>query len=153
MLFLVSNSCFSQKNQDRAQIDLFISQAKIDSARIYVQTRLLEDLNVDHRMVLQYELVKLLFIQSDYKQALKVAFDSIDKIDQEDQKVKFNFMIGCIYSAINDYKQSLKYLDLVALHSKDSTLIVQTQLLLSELHLELRDSIQALNPLTIAHEM
>lgn len=141
--------------QDTIQqkIDYYISQAKLDSAKTYIQTNL-DDINQkENKTALSYQLVKVLFIKSEYNEALKQAYNSLDTIEDEQQRVKFNFMIGCIYSAVSDYNKSVEYFDLVVEYNQESSLSVQTHLLLSQLHIELGDSINAGKSITEAYKI
>jgi AraC-like DNA-binding protein len=154
ILCLITNIATSQVTDTiQKKIDYYVSQAKLDSAKTYIQTNL-EKLNQkENKSALNYQLVKVLFMQSSYDEALKQAFTSLDKIDDEQQRVKYNFMIGCIYSAITDYNKSVEYFDLVVQHNRDTSLTVQTHLLLSQLHLELKDSTSAGKSLTEAYKI
>ena len=135
------------------KINYYISQAKLDSAKTYIHTNLDKVNQKEKKSALNYQLVKVLFIQSSYNEALKQAFNSLDAIDDEQQRVKFNFMIGCIYSAITDYSKSVEYFDLVVEHSQDTSLMVQTHLLLSQLHLDLGDDANASKSITEAYKI
>ncbi|MFK7771808.1 MAG: helix-turn-helix domain-containing protein [Saprospiraceae bacterium] len=154
VLSLLVNIAFASPDTIQQKIDYYISQAEFDSAKIYIQTNL-DDINQQPNLSsLNYQLVKVLFIQSDYNEALKKAFYALDKIDNnKEESVKFNFMIACIYSAIKDYNKSLEYFDLVVMDSKDSSIMVKAHLLSSELHLELRDSMNARKALTSAYRI
>ncbi len=135
------------------KINYYISQAKLDSAKTYIHTNLDKVNQKEKKSALNYQLVKVLFIQSSYNEALEHAFNSLDVIDDEQQRVKFNFMIGCIYSAITDYHKSIEYFDLVVEHSQDTSLMVQTHLLLSQLHLDLGDDVNAGKSITEAYKI
>lgn len=149
----LANIAFANPDSIQQKIDYYISTAEFDSAKIYIQTKL-NDINQAKNIgSLNYQLVKILFIQSNYNEALKQAFNSLDQIDDKQLSVKFNFIIGCIYSAIKDYGKSIEYFDLVAKGSKDSSLLVKTHLLASELHLELNDSTNARKSLTAAYNI
>lgn len=137
----------------RKGIDSYVSQAKFDSAKIYIQQNLERVSEKSDRNFLNYELVKTLFLQSDYNEALKQSFNALDEVDENQGSTKLHFMIGCIYSAISDYQKSIEYFDLVINQSKDSSLLVQTHLLSSELYLELQDTTQALQSLTQAYQI
>lgn len=151
-LYLVTTTAVSQDTVQQ-KINYYISQAKLDSAKTYIQTNL-DDINQEeNKSVLNYQLVKVLFMQSAYDEALQQAYNSLDSIDNEQQRVNFNFLIGCIYSAIADYGKSVEYFDLVVEHNRDSSLTVQTHLLLSELHLNLGDSTKAGKSLTEAYKI
>ncbi|WP_397362313.1 helix-turn-helix domain-containing protein [Olleya sp. R77988] len=150
---LMANVVICQTDSIQKQINYYISQAKLDSAKTYIQTNLDKLPLNKNKSQLNYQLVKVLFIQSSYDEALKQAFNSIDKIDDQKLRVKFNFMIGCIYSAITDYKKSIEYFDLVVKHSDDASLSVQTHLLLSQLHLELDNSENAEKSITEAYKI
>ncbi|KAG1658320.1 6-phosphogluconate dehydrogenase, decarboxylating 2, chloroplastic [Nymphon striatum] len=141
--------------QDDVQqkINYYISQAKLDSAKTYIQTSLDAVDNKQEKNALNYQLVKVLFMQSDYNAALKQAFNSLDSIKDEKQRVNFNFMIGAIYSAITDYKKSVEYFDLVIAYNEDPSLTLQTHLLLSQLHIELNDSTKAGKSITEAYKI
>jgi len=145
----------SNANVDTLQhkINTYFAQGKFQDAKEYITTNLESAYKKEEVNLLNYQLVKVLFIQSDYDKALKTAFNSLDKVGNKHEEVKFNFMIGCIYSAISDYGKSVEYFEEVTRFSIDSSLTVQTQLLLSELHLELQDSVKALKVLTDAHEL
>lgn len=142
-------------SQDTIQekINYYISQAKLDSAKTYIQNNLDTIKKEQNKSALNYQLVKVLFMQSDYNEALKQAYNSLDNLDDEEQRVKFNFMIGVIYSAISDYDKSIEYFDLVVQNKQDSSLTVQTYLLLSDLHLGRKDSIKATESLTEAYKI
>ena len=157
-LILLVFLCLIVKNtngQDLIQqkINYYISNAKLDSARTYIQTNLNKLDKKENKSALNYQLVKVLFMQSAYNDALKQAFSSLDAINKEDEKVKFNFMIGCIYSAITDRGKSVEYFDKVILHNQDPALNVQTHLLLSQLHLETGDTSQAMKAITEAYNI
>lgn len=146
---------FSAAGQDAIQqkINYYISQAKLDSAKAYIQANLNDVPGKVESSDLDYQLVKVLFMQSDYNEALKHAFQSLDRIGDEQKSVNFNFIIGCIYSAISDYEESVGYFDLVVAHSQDSSLILQTHLLLFQTLLDLNDSTRAVNSLTEAYHL
>lgn len=152
LLCFISNVVTGQ-DAVQQKIDYFISQAKLDSAKTYIQTSLDTTNNKQDKSALNYQLVKVLFMQSDYNAALKQAYNSLDRIKDEQQRVNFNFMIGCIYSAITDYKKSVEYFDLVVEHNQDASLTLQTHLLLSQLHIELGDSINAGKSITEAYKI
>lgn len=152
LLCFISNVVTGQ-DAVQQKIDYFISQAKLDSAKTYIQTSLDNTNNKQDKSALNYQLVKVLFMQSDYNAALKQAYNSLDRIKDEQQRVNFNFMIGCIYSAITDYKKSVEYFDLVVEHNQDASLTLQTHLLLSQLHIELGDSINAGKSITEAYKI
>ena len=154
VLSLFAISAFASPDSIQQKIDYYISHAKFDSAKTYIQTNL-DDLNQKQNLSdLNYQLVKILFIQSDYKEALKTAFYALDELDNnKEQSEKFNFMIGCIYSAIQDYHKSIEYFNLVIRSSNDSSLIVKAHLLSSDLHLELKDTMNAQKSLAEAYEI
>ena len=135
------------------KIDYYISQAQLDSAKTYIQSNLNTIKLKSDKDNLNYQLVKVLFMQSYYEQALRQAYTSLDGINDQQQRVKFNFMIGVIYTAISDYGKSVEYYDLVVEHNEQSSLTLQTHLLLSQLHIELGDSIKAGKSLSKAYEI
>jgi AraC-like DNA-binding protein len=137
---LLTNPAHAQQDITQQKIDSYISQAKFDSAKIYIQTKLNDRAQEKNVSSLSYQLVKVLFIQSDYREALKQAFNALDMIDDKKEAVNLNFIVGCIYSAIKDYDKSIEYFDLVVKHTGDSSMLVKSHLLTSELHLELGDS-------------
>lgn len=149
---LMSNAIYSQDTIQQ-KIDYFISQVKLDSAKNFIQRKLELADQKQNKNALNYQLVKVLFMQSAYDEALKHAFESLDEINDDGQSVKFNFIIGAIYSAIADYSKSAGYFDLVVQHSQDTALSLQTHLLLSQIHLDLGDSIKTGQSLTIANEL
>lgn len=151
-LFLFSYSGNAQ-DQVQQKIDYYLSQAKLDSAKLFIYDQLDTDLEISERNGLNYQMVKVLFIRSEYNEALELAFSALETIGSEEQKVKFNFMIACIYSAISDFHTSIDYFDLVIENNRDSSLSVQTYLLLSELHLELSDSLNAKISINKAHDI
>ena len=153
LLTFAANIAFANQDSIQHKIDYYLSQAKFDSAKHLIKTSLEVVFEKDSRNSLNYQLVKVLFIQSEYDTALEHAFSSIDKINNQAESVNFNFMIGCIYSAISDYPKSVEYLNLVTNSSRDSSLTVQTHLLLSELHLELGDPSESLESLTKAYKI
>lgn len=153
-IHLIVNFALGQENDTIQQkIDYFISQSKLDSAKIYINTNINKLSQNEDKSALNYQLVKVLFMQSSYKEALAKAFNSLDAMDNEQEKVKFNFMIGVIYSVISDYDKSIEYFDLVIKNNQDPSLSVQTYLLLSNLHLNKNDSINAGNSLTEAYRI
>lgn len=152
ILCLISNAVVGQDSIQQ-KINYYISQAKLDSAKTYIKSNLKGLSQKQNVSALNYQLVKVLFMQSAYDEALNQAFISLDKLDDEQQRVKFNFMIGVIYSAISDYDKSIEYFDLVVENKKDSSLTVQTYLLLSDLHLGKKDSSNARNSLTEAYKI
>lgn len=131
--------------QDTIQqkIDYYISQAEFDAAKTYIQTNLNDPDHAGMKGALSYQLVKVLFIQSDYHEALQQAFNALDDVKDRKESVNLNFIIGCIYSAIKDYGKSIEYFDLVVRETRDSSMMVKAHLLSSELHLELKDSTRA----------
>jgi len=152
--YLITLSMVSQETDSIQQkIDYYISQAKLDSAKVYIKTNLKNIKQQKSKNALNYQLVKVLFMQSAYNESLKQAFNSLDTIDDENERVKFNFMIACIYSAITDYNKSIEYFDLVVKHSENSSLTVKAHLLLSDLHLGRKDSISAGKSLTDAYKI
>ena len=153
LLIFSTLSVFANIDSLQQKINYFVSQAQFDSAKTFIQDQLNNNTKNENRTELNYQLVKVLFIQSDYNESLKQAYAALDKIDDEKEKIKFNFIIGCIYSAINDYTKSIEYFDLVTTHSIDTSLLVQTHLLLCELHIEIGDSTNALNSITKAYEI
>jgi AraC-like DNA-binding protein len=150
----IFNSATSQ-NSDQVQqkINQYIGLAQLDSAKTYIQSNLKDTTQKKQLNALTYQLVKVFFMQSAYNDALKQAFNSLDSINDEDQRVKFNFMIGCIYSAILDYDKSIEYFDLVIKHNAENSLNLQTHILLSQLHLELKDTINARQSITEAYKI
>jgi AraC-like DNA-binding protein len=154
-LVLFSFLCNSIIGQDTIQqkIDYYISQSKLDSAKLYINKNLVRLKNVERKNALNYQLVKVLFMQSAYDESLDQAYNSLDAIDDEQQRIKFNFMIGVIYSAIADYGKSVDYFDLVVEHDQNSSLSLQTHLLLSQLHIDSGDSLNAGKSLTKAYEL
>ena len=155
LIFLLSFivNTITGQNDVQQKINYYISQAKLDSAKTYIQTSLDTVDNKQEKNALNYQLVKVLFMQSDYNAALKQAFNSLDSIKDEKQRVNFNFMIGAIYSAITDYKKSVEYFDLVIAYNEDPSLTLQTHLLLSQLHIELNDSTKAGKSITEAYKI
>lgn len=154
IICLITNVIFSQKTDTVQQkINYYISHAKLDSAKVYIQSALKDINQKQNESILNYQLTTVLFMQSDYDEALKLAFNSLDKIDNEQEKVKFNFMIACIYSTITDYSKSVDYFDLVVEHSKDSSLLVKSHLLLSDLYTQLKDSTNAGKSLKEAYKI
>ncbi|WP_147677179.1 helix-turn-helix domain-containing protein [Algibacter pacificus] len=148
----VSASC-QETQAIQQEIDNYISQAKLDSAKIYIKNQTAKQHKSEVKNALNYQLVKVLFMQSAYNEALTEAFYSLDTIDNEQEKVKFNFMIGVIYSVISDYDKSIEYFDLVIKNNQAPPLSVQTFLLLSNLHLSKNDSLNAGNSLTKAYKL
>ncbi|MGJ8684323.1 MAG: helix-turn-helix domain-containing protein [Nonlabens sp.] len=153
IFFLSIITIVNGQSNDKQKIDNYIAHVQLDSARNFIQDRLELTTVKEEIKVLNYELVKVLFIQSEYNAALKQAFQSLDSIDKESDRVNFNFMIGCIYSAITDYQKSIEYFDLVVTHSEDASLLVQTHLLLSQLHTELGDTASASKSINNAYEI
>lgn len=143
LLCCFTEPVFADADTTQQKIDYYLSQAKFDSAKIYIQATLADESQANKVNELNYQLVKVLFIQSDYHEALKQAFNSLDKIKNEQEGVNLNFLVGCIYSAIKDYDKSIEYFDLVLRGTKDSSMLVKAHLLSSELHLELGDSTKA----------
>jgi len=135
------------------QIDQYISKAQFGSAKDYILSKLETENQYEQLDYLNYQLVKVLFIQSDYNQALKHAFKALDDTSSSEQITKLNFIIGCVYSAISDYQKSIDYFDMVINQSLDSSLIVQTHLLSSELYLLVQDTTKAIKTLTEAYEI
>ena len=89
----LANIAFANPDSIQQKIDYYISTAEFDSAKIYIQTKL-NDINQAKNIgSLNYQLVKVLFIQSNYNEALKQAFNSLDQIDDKQLSVKFNFII------------------------------------------------------------
>ncbi len=154
-IILISLLTSSVTSQDTIQqkINYYISQVKLDSAKTYIKANLADKNHINYKNKLNYQLVKVLFMQSSYEEALQHAFSSIDNIENENEKVNFNFLIGCIYSAIKDYKKSIEYFNLVVNYGDSPSLKVQTYLLLSELHVDLNDSISAEKQLTKAYKI
>lgn len=153
LIFLLAANVVSSQDAIQQKINYYISQAKLDSAKTYIQTNLDKLSQKKDRSALNYQLVKVLFMQSAYDEALQQAFNSLDTIDDNKLRVKFNFMIGVIYSAISDYDKSIEYFDLVVKNNQDASLTVQTHLLLSDLHLGRKDSISAGKSLTEAYKI
>ncbi|PHR69743.1 MAG: hypothetical protein COA67_10105 [Lutibacter sp.] len=150
----ITNVANCQKTDTIQQkINYYISHAKLDSAKTYIKLNLKELPQKQNRNILNYQLVTVLFMQSDYDEALKLAFNSLDQIDDKQEKVKFNFMIGAIYSTISDYSKSADYFDLVVEHTQDSSLLVKSHLLLSDLYLELKDSTNSGKSITEAYKI
>lgn len=153
MLSFFTNVAIGQDSIQQ-KIDYYISQAKLDSAKIYIQTNLANPSLTKNNTNLNYQLVKVLFIQSDYKEALKKAFYALDNLENSrEQKINFNFIIACIYAATKDAKKSFKYFDLVIKDSKDAALLVKVHLLLTELHLVVKDTSNARKSLTAAYKI
>jgi len=151
---LITNFTTSQNNEAVQQkINYYLSQAKLDSAKTYIQTQLKNLDQNKKKSALNYELVKVFFMQSAYDEALEQAFNSLDTLDDETLRVKFNFMIGAVYSAISDYGKSVEYFDLVVKNSKDSSLSVKAHLLLSDLYLTLNDTINGKKSITEAYKI
>jgi len=137
----------------KEDIDKLVSQSKLDSARIYISQMLIQSDDKETELALNYELTKVLFMQSSYDKALKLSFQSLDRISNRQEKVKFNFITGCIYSAISDYGQSVKYFNQVTENSLDSSLLCQTYLLLSNLHAEQGNEDKSAQSITNAYEI
>jgi len=152
LLIFLANIASANPDSVQQKIDYYFSQAKFDSAKIYILSKL-NNHHSQNKTSLNYQLVKVLFIQSDYQAALEQAFNSLDQVNSKQERVKFNFMIGCIYSAIKDYGKSIEYFDFVVRDSKDSSILVKTHLLSSELHLELSDSTNARKSIIEAHNI
>jgi len=152
-LSLLGKTVAATPDTVQKKIDYYISQAKFDSAKVYIQTNLTDVAQRSNINSLNYQLVKVLFIQSDYTEALKIAYNALDEIDNKKESIKFHFLIGCVYSAIQDYTKSIEYFDLVVGNSKDSSLLVKAHLLSSELHLALSDSTNAQQSLVAAYEI
>ena len=151
---LLVNSILAIPDTIQQKINYYISQAEFDSAKNYIESKLLDTSLNDNSASLNYQLVKVLFIQSDYEEALKISFKTLDQIDDDiEQGAKFNFMIACIYSAIKDYTKSIEYFDQVVSQSTDSSMVVKAHLLSSELHLELKDSTYAKQSLESAYNI
>jgi len=140
---IVNIAAGQQIDRIQQKINSYISQAQLDSAKVYIQSNLNKINEQSTKNTLNYQLVKVLFMQSAYDEALQQAFNSLDNIKDKKEKVKFNFMIGVIYSAISDYDKSIEYFDLVVETDQNSSLTVQTYLLLSDLHTGKKDSINS----------
>ncbi len=153
-LILVSIS-YAAISQDSIQkkVNYYLSQAKLDSAKFYIQSSLKKVNLEENRNDLNYQLVKVYFMQSAYDEALNQAFSSLDNIKNEEQRVKFNFMIGVIYSAVKDFDKSIEYFDLAVKHSQTPSLTVKAHLLLSDLYLGRNDSINSGKSLTDAYKI
>jgi len=143
----------AEQDTIQQRIDYYLAKAEFDSAKLFIQNALDDTKEERKKSTLNYQLVKVLFIQSNYHEALKQAFNSLDAISDQKKKVNFNFMIGCIYSAIKDYEKSIEYFDLVLKGSGDSSLLVKTYLLSSELYLEISDSLGAQQSLAEAYKI
>ena len=153
-LLFLSTTTFANPDTVQQKIEYYISQAQFDSAKVYIQNKLEDIEQKENISTLNYQLVKVLFIQSKYKEALETAFNALDQIENsKEQSIKFNFLIACIYSAIKDYAKSIEYFDWVLRDSQDSSLLVKAHLLSSELYLELRDSTHARRSLNEAYKI
>lgn len=152
ILYLTTSTVLGQDTIQK-KINYYISQAKLDSAKTYIQTSLKNSKQKENKSALNYQLVKVLFMQSAYDDALQQAFNSLDAVDDKELRVKFNFMIGVIYSAVSDYNKSIEYFDLVVENGQPTSLTVQTYLLLSDLHLGRKDSINAGKSLAEAYKI
>ncbi len=153
-LSFLAISAFTIPDSVQQNINSYISKAEFDVAKLYIQKNLNSSSQKENISALNYQLVKILFIQSDYQEALQKAFYALDKFDNsKKQIVQYNFIIGCIYSAVKDYSKSIEYLDLVIRDSYDSSLVVKAHLLTSELHVELNDSTKAQESLTAAYQI
>ncbi|APG64010.1 hypothetical protein LPB136_00885 [Tenacibaculum todarodis] len=152
-IFTINAVIGQESAQIQQKINQYISQAKLDSAKIYIKANLDKLPKKQDKSALNYQLVKVLFMQSSYNEALKIAFNSLDTIKDEQKRVNFNFMIGAIYSAITDYDKSIEYFDLVVKHNKNNSLSVQTHLLLSSLYQNKKDSINAKNAIIEAYKI
>lgn len=150
----LTNYIIGQTNPEIQQkINHYISQAKLDSAKIYIKENLDRLQKKEDKSALNYQLVKVLFMQSSYNEALKIAFNSLDNIKDKQKRVNFNFMIGAIYSAISDYDKSIEYFDLVVKHNQNASLSVQTHLLLSSLYQNKKDTLNAKNAIIEAYKI
>ncbi len=152
ILGLISKAVISQDSIQQ-KVNYYLSQAKLDSAKIYIQSSLKKVNQPQSRNALNYELVKVYFMQSAYDEALKQAFNSLDNIKDDEQRVKFNFMIAVIYSAVKDFDKSIDYFDLAVKQSQSPSLTVKAHLLLSDLHLGKNDSINSGKSLTDAYKI
>jgi len=152
LLLLGTNYSFGQDSIQQ-KINYYISQAKLDSAKAYIETKLTELDKKEQKDALNYQLVKVLFMQSAYDESLLTAFNSLDNIKEEKERVKFNFMIGVIYSSVMDYEKSIDYYNLVVSNSKDSSLLVKSHVLLSDLYLGLKDSTKAVASINQAYKI
>lgn len=155
VVFYLIVTMMNGQNIDSIQqkVNYYISQAQLDSAKLYIESSLKTLNKQEDKTALNYQLVKVFFIQSSYDKALKQAFNSLDSVDDEAQKVKFNFMIGAIYSAISDYDKSIEYFNQVVTNDENPSLAVQTHLLLSDLYLGKKDSINAGKSLAEAYKI
>jgi len=151
-LFLITNSVVSQDSIQQ-KLNYYLSQAKIDSAKIYIQSQLKTVDQGQTKDALNYELVKVYFMQSAYDEALNQAFNSLDVLKDEEQRAKFNFMIGVIYSAVKDFNKSIEYFDLAVKNSQSASLTVKAHLLLSDLYSGKNDSLNSGKSLTEAYKI
>jgi len=72
ILILLTNVAQANPDTIQQKIDYYISQAQFDSGQIYIQTNLDNINQTKTRNALNYQLVKVLFIKSDFALMSKV---------------------------------------------------------------------------------
>jgi len=155
IIFLFSLPGLETSGQNNLQdrIDYYISQAQLDSAKSFILKSLRKGINNADRSALNYQLVKVHFMQSAYDEALDHAFSSLDQIRDDKDRVPLHFMIGVIYSAVKDFDKSISYFDQVVRSSDTPSLTVKAHLLLADLYLGKNDSINSGKSLTEAYKL
>ena len=89
-LLILSYSSRASSEILQKKIDYYVSQAKFDSAKLFIKTNLNDANQKENTTLLNYQLVKVLFIRSDYNEALKQAFNALDNIDNEKETFNLN---------------------------------------------------------------
>ncbi len=153
LIFVFISNCLFSQDSIQQKINYYISQAKLDSAKTFINSQLKGSITSEVKSQLSYELVKIYFMQSSYDEALKEALNSLDTVKDKEQRAKFNFMIGVIYSAVKDFDKSIEYFDLAVKDSENPSLTVKAHLLLSDLYLGKNDSLNSGQSLTEAYKI
>jgi AraC-like DNA-binding protein len=150
LLFSFSSFCLS--DEIRTKVNTYISQGDYFGAQKYIETELLNPHDNQTKLDLNQTLVSVLIFNSNYKEALEIAFATIDTMSPSDDRSSFYFLIGCIFYAVEDYGKSTEYLEL-SLASKDPSAQVKTLLMLSDIYLQTEKQDKVLETLEEANKI
>ena len=153
LLFLIySGSCFGNSIETQSKISQYISKGQYDSAEVYIQSELKKTLSDKRIIDLNHQLVSVYIYSSKYKDALDIAFKTIDRIDTENEKSRFYFLIACIFYSVQDYEKSIDYFDL-QLESDNPSLNAKALLILSDVYSTQKKDSKASEALKKADEL
>ncbi|MFK7785237.1 MAG: helix-turn-helix domain-containing protein [Crocinitomicaceae bacterium] len=147
-----SSVCFATISETQSEINTYLSKGQYDSAEFFIRSELNQPLKFEDKIELNYQLVSVLIYSSKYKQALEVAFESIDQIKQDSEKARFYFLIGCIFYSVEDYEKTIEYFDIL-LTGENASLNAKALLILSDIYVTKNDMAKSITSLKRAFEI